>query len=251
METRRPIIGVTTTWMPGEKNRKTFPDGSFDYLKNQYSDWLAEFGGIAFPIPTYEKKHWDCLSTILRKIDGLLLSGGDDLAPDLIGQEEIEGAGVVFHRRRDELELELLRRWELMRKDAPILTICRGHQVLNAFYGGEIIQDFDACGVETIPQRHQTPEKGITLHEVEILPDRLLADILGEGRIRVNSSHHQAVKRVADIFTVSARADDGVIEACELKDKSRWLLSLQWHPEALFEDSSAKIFRAFVEACRG
>ncbi len=247
--TRPPIIGITASWAPFKKGRPFFPDSAFDYLKCEYYEPLARLGALPLIIPNLLPEQWPLLDTIARQMDGLLLSGGSDLAPDLFGQDELPASGCVVRRRRDELELELLRRWNLIRPHGPILAICRGHQVLNTLYGGSLFQDFDACGVETIPQGHRTPEKRRTYHDVEVLSGTLLSEVIGAGRHRVNSSHHQGIDRLADGFIVSARAEDGIIEAMEMEDRTRWLVSVQWHPEAMDNDESARIFAAFVAAC--
>jgi len=245
-----PLIGITSSWAPFERNRPVLPDGSFDYLKNEYSDSIARAGGASVIIPNFEKDGWGLLDHLINRLDGLLLSGGSDLAPDFFGENEISEAGCFIRRRRDELELELLRRWDSIRPDRPILAICRGHQVLNVYYGGTLIQDFAACGKATIPENHRTPDGHRTYHEIEVLGGTLLAEITGEGTIKVNSSHHQGTDRLGEGFIVSARAADGIIEAIELKEPKRWLLSVQWHPEALNDEASDRIFEAFVEACR-
>ena len=246
---RPPIIGIGASWAPTKIGRPAFPDACFDYLKCEYYEPIAKNGAIPLIIPNLEKEHWPLLDTIVRQIDGLLLSGGSDLAPDLFGQEEIAGSDCIIRRRRDEFELELLRRWDMIRPHGPILAICRGHQVLNAYYGGTLFQDFAICGIDTIPEGHRTPEKKRTYHSIDVVPGTLLADVIGAGDHMVNSSHHQGIDVLADGFEVSACAGDGVIEAMEHSCHARWLLSIQWHPEALDDEESARIFAAFVASC--
>ncbi len=243
-----PLIGVTASWTPFVEKRPVFPDGSFDYLKNDYTDSVADAGGIPIIIPNLERENWKLLDPLIRRLDGLLFSGGSDITPDLFGQEEIPGSNCIIRRRRDEFEMELMRRWDVIRPHGPILAICRGHQLLNIHNGGTLIQDFGACGVDVIPEGHRTPEKRRTYHEVGITKGGLLAEIMGEGRTRVNSSHHQAIDKLAENFRAVAFADDGIIEAIEPIEPGRWVLSIQWHPEALSDDASAGIFEAFVKA---
>ncbi len=244
-----PIIGVTASWTPPVENRPVFPDGSFDYLKNEYTDSVANAGGLPIIIPNFEREHWHYLDSLIRRLDGIFFSGGSDFAPDLFGQEAIPEADCVVRRRRDEFELELFRRWDMIRPKSPVLAICRGHQLLNIRYGGTLYQDFDACGIPTIEIGHRTAEKRRTYHDIEIESGTLLAEIVGKGNLEVNSSHHQAIDRLAENLKVTAWAEDGIIEAVEEISPQRWLLSVQWHPEALTDSASKAIFKAFVEAC--
>lgn len=244
-----PLIGVTASWTPFVENRPVFPDGSFDYLKNEYSDSLARAGGLPVIIPNFKRDDWHLIDSLIRRLDGLLLSGGSDFAPDLFGQEEIPGSDCIIRRRRDEFELELMKRWDLIRPRSPVFAICRGHQLINIHYGGTLFQDFETCGVKTIEIGHRTKEKRRTYHDIEVYKNTLLAGIVGAGKLHVNSSHHQGVDRIAGGFIATAKAEDGIIEAIEQPISERWLLSIQWHPEALTDEASAKIFAAFVEAC--
>jgi putative glutamine amidotransferase len=245
-----PLIGITASWAPFVEKRPVFPDASFDYLKNEYSDSIARAGGLPVIIPNFEKEHWSFIDPLIRRLDGLLLSGGSDFSPDLFGQEEIPEAKCVFRRRRDEFELELLQRWDAIRPKSPVMAICRGHQLVNIRYGGTLVQDFDACGVRTIEIGHRTPELQRTYHDVEICTNSILAGIVGTGKLHVNSSHHQAVDKLADGFRVTARAEDGVIEAIEETNPRRWLISVQWHPEALTDSASEVLFEEFIKACK-
>lgn len=247
---RYPSIGITVSWAPPKEGRAGFPDPGFDFIKNEYVEAVAESGGVPLLIPNLDRPHWALLDQMLPRLDGLLFSGGSDLAPDLFGQEENPEAGCNIRRRRDVFELELLRRWNMIRPDGPIFGICRGHQVLNVFYGGDLFQDFGAYGREVIPQGHLSPEKKRTHHKIDVKDGSMLEGIIGGGDHEVNSSHHQGIKILADDFLASAYAPDGIIEAFELREQSRWLMSVQWHPEAMFDTvESRKLFKAFIEAC--
>lgn len=246
---RTPLIGITASYAPPKENRPVFPDPEFDYLKCEYHEAIAKAGGIPIIIPNLPPENFGLLDELIRKLDGLLLSGGSDLAPKCFGQELNPSAKCVVHPRRDELELDLVRRWFMIRPKGPILAICRGHQVLNAALGGTLIQDFNACGIETIAVGHRTAEAKRTEHEVTVVPGTRLAEIIGEGEHRVNSSHHQGIDRLAEGYIVSARAEDGIIEAIEPEGREGWVISVQWHPEAMQDDlASMKIFKAFIEA---
>jgi putative glutamine amidotransferase len=189
----------------------------------------------------------------LAGIDGLMLTGGGDVAPSRYGEvahpsvEEAEAG-------RDEFETALV--LGARARKLPILAICRGVQVLNVACGGTLVQDIPSqiAGALThslqVPQ-HQPYELA---HEVWVDKDSLLAGLMRERLVdealEVNSRHHQAVKNVARGFVVTATAPDGVIEAIEDPD-ARFCLGVQWHPENFFRTGEFRaLFEGFVEAAQ-
>jgi putative glutamine amidotransferase len=175
-------------------------------------------------------------------VEGLLLSGGDDLDPALYGQEpapETERPDGP----RDRLESRLLR--EALQKDVPVLAICRGLQFMNVFHGGTLVQH------HTRQARHRvrTRDRSLAAHDVIVKPGTHLAGILGEGRCSVNSRHHQAADKIPYQLQVSARSPDGIVEALERKDKA-FVVAVQWHPEDQMERDARqrKLFEAFRDA---
>ncbi len=185
---------------------------------------------------------------LLDRLDGLLLTGGVDVAPELFDQPPHPRLRRV-DRRRDDFEIALIR--ETLERDLPIFAICRGIQVLNVAGGGTLIQDLpsEIAGGE----RHDCPEpRSRRVHRVDIDPDTRLHGILGEARISVNSFHHQAVDRLGSGFAASARCDeDGVIEGIEMPER-RFVVGVQWHPETFWDspDSFQSLFDAQADACR-
>lgn len=176
---------------------------------------------------------------------GLVLSGGIDVDPQLYGQRRHPETDYR-HPFRDPYELALLD--EALRRDMPVLAICRGHQLLNVFMGGKLIQHIpgDTHRAELEPPRRSA------WHEVELAAGSRLAAILGQGRILVNSRHHQGVapEMVASGLRVTALSPDGLVEAME-GEHHRWLVSVQWHPERPeMAGTMAPLFAAFVDACR-
>jgi len=147
---------------------------------------------------------------------GLLLTGGGDIDPPLFG-EPLSFNNLAIDREKDELELSLAK-W-FIRNEKPVFGICRGMQVINVALGGTLWQDLE----NQLGTLHED-----TAHDVLIAPESELHGMFG-GRLRVNSFHHQAVKRPADGVIVSARAGDGVIEAIE--HNSLPVFGVQWHPE--------------------
>ncbi len=173
-------------------------------------------------------------------LQGLIFPGGDDISPLYFGQEPLPGLGEV-DPGRDDLEIYLAR--EALRRDLPVLGICRGIQILNVAAGGTVIQDLGPG----IIQHDQKSPRCYPSHLVAIEAGSCLSSIIGEEVLPVNSFHHQAVGKIAPGFIEVARATDGVVEAME-SCGHRFALGLQWHPESLFHPSSAAIFRALVKA---
>ncbi len=178
----------------------------------------------------------------------MLLSGGADVDPALYGQKPHPKLRHV-DRRRDDFELALVR--EALRRDRPLLAICRGQQVLNVAMGGTLLQDIPSeLGVVA---DHDAPgERTSRPHAVEVLAHTRLRAILDRDELDVNSIHHQAVDRLGDGLEVSARSPvDGVIEGLEVPG-SRFVVAVQWHPESFWDqpDSFQRLFDAHAEACR-
>jgi putative glutamine amidotransferase len=176
-------------------------------------------------------------------VDGLLLSGGGDIAPDRYG--ETDDACELIDSDRDEVELRFAR--EALERDLPILGICRGFQVLNVAFGGKLVQDVPG---------HRPPatdREGVVHHHgVRARPGSRLGAALGDAAVTVNSRHHQAVtsETLAPGLAQTAQVD-GLIEAFEAEGR-KWVVGVQWHPERTAEVSSEAvgIFRAFVSAAR-
>ncbi len=180
----------------------------------------------------------------LNDLDGLLLSGGGDIAPDLYGQAAHPKLGRV-ERARDEFELALVT--AALVRGLPILGICRGAQALGVALGGELVQDIPSQ-VEGA-QTHQSDGKPPARHPVRIAENSLLAGITGSSAMLVNSYHHQANSRLGADLRPVAWSKDGVIEAVELPG-SGFVLGVQWHPERMWRRAprQTKLFLAFVSA---
>ncbi len=179
----------------------------------------------------------------LNGFEGLVLTGGPDVDPVLYGETR-EAETDQPDRERDAVEASLLE--EALTRDLPVLAICRGLQILNVCQGGTLIQHLHP------PQRHQRTDGGRDqpVHEVAIEKGTLLAQIAGTDTWRVNSRHHQAVRRVAGSLRVSAfDSQDGIVEALEHPER-RFVLAVQWHPEdqALVDPRQLEIFRSFGAA---
>jgi gamma-glutamyl-gamma-aminobutyrate hydrolase PuuD len=189
---------------------------------------------------------------VIGSIDGLLLTGGEDVAPARYG-EEPHPSVVDVDTARDEFEIALI--GEARRRSLPIFAICRGIQMLNVACGGTLVQDI-ASEVAGALEHSWTvpPHKPYDLaHEVWVDKDTLLARLIRErlsdtDACEANSRHHQAVKQIAPGFRVSATAPDGVIEAIE-DPAARFCLGVQWHPENFWRTGEFRpLFEGFLEA---
>jgi putative glutamine amidotransferase len=187
----------------------------------------------------------------LAGIGGLMLTGGDDVAPSRYG-ETPHATVVEAEPGRDEFEIALIT--AARARNLPIFAICRGVQVLNVACGGTLVQDIptEIAGAlaHSLPAPQHQPYD--LAHEVWVDKDSLLATLLRERlvdeSIEVNSRHHQSVKNVTKGFVASATAPDGVIEAIE-DPKARFCLGVQWHPENFFRTGEFRaLFEGFLEA---
>lgn len=190
----------------------------------------------------------------LKGIDGLLLTGGGDIEPHHYG-EAPSPLLTDIEPERDRFELALVR--EARKRDLPIFAICRGIQVLNVAFGGTLIQDIPT---ETSgPQEHNLkvpPNQPFSrAHEIWVDKDSILSELMKErlvdaDTVDVNSRHHQAVKKVADGFKVTATAPDGVVEAIE-DPTARFCMGVQWHPENFWRTGEFRpLFEGFLNAAQ-
>jgi putative glutamine amidotransferase len=187
----------------------------------------------------------------LSGVDGLMLTGGDDVAPSEYG-EAAHAAVVKAEHGRDAFEVGLV--VAARARQLPIFAICRGVQVLNVACGGTLVQDIPSQITGALTHSLPVPpnEAYSLAHEVWVDKDSLLSKLMRERLVdealEVNSRHHQSVKDVAPGFTVSATAPDGVVEAIE-DSRARFCLGVQWHPENFFRTGEFRaLFEGFLEA---
>lgn len=232
----KPRIAITTG--PEEEG------GVYTRLRTDYLRAIDKAGGIPFVVSSIQPND---VPSILEGCDGILLSGGPDVDPEHFGEEAHENLGSVV-RERDTYELALAR--EAVRRDVPLLAICRGLQVLNVALGGGLVQDIPSSLNTPLNHAHQGPRTDL-VHEVEIEATSRLGALLGSKATEVNSFHHQSIGRVAPGLAVSARSPrDGVIEAAEAPDR-RYAIGVQWHPENFWrEHRFDRLFSSFTDAAR-
>lgn len=240
----RPLIGITCDSGDAEESTSS--------LSNAYALRIWEAGGLPLLIPILPQTVY--AAELVSKLDGLLLTGGGDPAPILMGEEPQPGNGrVTWHR--DTLEFALLKLF--LASDKPILGICRGCQMLNVAAGGSIWQDA-ALRPEATLQHRQTHDHRFPAHSVQVNPESRFARHIpppypqpGGGSsdhlLMVNSSHHQFLKEIAPGYAAGATAPDRVVEAVE--DASHvFRIGVQWHPEKMEDPLQHRLFAAFVTA---
>lgn len=220
-----------------------------DYQRNSYwmvpgyMEGIAQTGGLPVMLPVTGDK--ETIRQIADSFDGFLFTGGHDVYPALYGEEPIPECGECSEER-DWMEFLLLQ--EILKRDKPLLGICRGIQFLNAALGGTLYQDLP-CQRPSEVEHHMSPPYDVPIHQVVIELGSPLYELLGMETLDVNSYHHQAVKELSPQLRVMARATDGLVEAVYIPEK-RFVWAVQWHPEFSLhtEDSSRRIFEAFVRA---
>ncbi len=215
------------------------------YMQNKYTQCLKNAGAavkILEPIPGSA-----AIAQYLAECDGFLFPGGADIAPNLYGQEPQPGCGEP-NPVRDQFEFPLLN--AVLEADRSVLCICRGMQLLNVVRGGSLLQD-----IKPIQQYNHADffHRAKFTHPVELEKGSMIASVFGTRTIQVNSLHHQAVDRLGDGLTATARSPEGFIEAIEFADRKGFALGVQWHPEhmAAKDPSQQLIFERFVSACKG
>ena len=228
------VIGISSYARDGEPPAFTLPCG--------YVDGVRMAGATPLLLPPGEPQP----GRLLDLVDGLILAGGGDIAPEAYGGEPHETIYSVSEER-DQFEFTLARA-VLARLDVPLLCICRGMQVLNVVCGGTLHVH--------VPERfgdqvaHRLPPRLTSRHPVRIAADARLAQILGVTSVEACSWHHQALDRVGDGLRCVAWAEDGVIEAVE-HAAHPWCIGVQWHPEMQLDQNPQRgLFAALVAAAK-
>ncbi len=237
----RPLIGVSTyrqvtSWWSWERDAALVPGA--------YLDMVVAAGGQPVLIPPSAPSDVvadaaTLLDGLVGVLDGLVLIGGGDVGAGRYGQVPDPRNGGSSDRR-DALEIDLLE--AALRRDLPILAICRGLQVLNVTLGGDLVQQLpDVLG----STGHQPRPGAFGPVSIITRAGSSVRRVLGE-RVDVLCSHHQAVGELGRGLVVTATSEDGIIEAVELPDQ-RFVVGVQWHPE---ESGDSRLFAALMAAAR-
>ncbi len=229
----KPVIGVIPLWDEDKDSIWMLPG---------YMDGISEAGGLPIILPFTAEA--ETLEQLVTLCDGFLLTGGQDVSPEIYGETPWNDT-VGCCRKRDDMEAIILK--QAIEQDKPLLGICRGIQFINAYLGGSLYQDLPSQHPSDV-QHHQHAPYDVPAHEVTVLADTPLYDCLETHSLPVNSYHHQAIKEVAGGLKTMAISKDGLVEGLYMPGH-RFLWGLQWHPEfSRKTPASQKIFRAFVAA---
>ena len=233
----KPLIGITTNQGANSYGQPNV------YLMQSYIKAVMQAGGVPVLIPSLiAEDGWDSL---FSRLDGILFSGGGDIALEHFAggpHPRIDDVDPA----RDSVELKMLQ--AAASDGKPFLGICRGCQVLNVALGGTLYTHLPDQLLNALDHSYPGDLRTVLVHQVKIEEGTHIADILGEPIVRVNSHHHQGLKDIAPSLRVAGHAPDGLVEAIELPDHP-FALAVQWHPEWLTDQASTRnLFSRFVEA---
>ena len=239
---KRPKIGIT---MRLELDTRRF------YLGRDYSEAVERCGGVPLHLSLIPKA--DYITAALDGLDGILLPGcNTDIDPFYYGEEPHHKLGMVIPEKDQTDQLVLA---EVEKRNLPLFAICYGMQALNVSRGGTLMQDIESQMPKSIKHEQGMPQTRNS-HTLEIANGSILSSLnsvrTAKRAIRVNSSHHQAIKKVGKNLKAVAWASDGIIECVQDSRKNRFAFGVQWHPEitAEFDLVSTEIFELFVEKSR-
>jgi putative glutamine amidotransferase len=233
----KPLIGITM-------NLEVQPARSMNILDQDYGKAVAQAGGIPMPVLGIEGS----IPDLIKRLDGFIFTGGDDIAPRVYKEKPLAAARMtIAPDGRTRFEIEFFK--TALKAKKPVLAICYGAQLVNVALGGTLYQDIELQVPH--PIKHRPARVGEKVfHDVDILESTLLSRIMGASRIRVRSAHHQSVKNPGRGLHLSAVSHDRVIEALEPRT-SQFLIAVQWHPEKTPNDRyTRKLFAALVNASK-
>ncbi len=234
---KKPLIGVLPLYDKGKESYWMLPG----YMKG-----IEEAGGIPIMLPL--TSDLEVILTIANTFDGFLFTGGHDINPEAYG-EQVEAACGELSDERDIMETLLFK--QVIELDKPVFGICRGLQLFNVLLGGTLYQDLPTQRRTGNKVEHkQEPPYTKPVHSVYIEEGNQLYKMINTDSLKVNSYHHQGIKKLSEHLLAVAIAEDGLIEAVIMPEK-KFILAVQWHPEFTYktDDYSFKLFVEFVRAC--
>lgn len=233
---KKPLIGIVPLYDSIKMSLWMYPG---------YTEGITAAGGI--PVILSMLSDPEEIEEIADRLDGFLFTGGQDVDPDCYGQPLLTFCNEIYPPR-DTMERLLLN--AVIRRNKPILGVCRGLQFINAVLGGSLYQDITEQMDRESPILHDQPTNfENAVHQVSIERDSRLYDIMGMEKVRVNSMHHQGIDHLSPKLFATARSEDGLIEAIEMHELT-FGLAVQWHPEFLWrkDEKTLNLFKAFVDA---
>ncbi|MDX1377808.1 MAG: gamma-glutamyl-gamma-aminobutyrate hydrolase family protein [Anaerolineales bacterium] len=233
----KPLIGIST-------NQSKNPDGHPTVMLMQsYINAVTQAGGVPVLIPSMI--HDDGWDVLYARLDGILFSGGGDIAiQHFSGQAHPRIYDVDL--QRDSVELKMLQ--SAAGDGKPFLGICRGAQLINVGLGGTLYTHLTDQFPSALDHAYPTNLRTILVHEVRLEEGTHIAEVMGEPILKVNSLHHQGLQDIAPSLRITGRAPDGLVESVELPDHP-FGMGVQWHPEWLTDqEPTRKLFIKFIEA---
>jgi putative glutamine amidotransferase len=240
----KPLIGITM-------NVEVRPARTVNILDQDYGRAVAQAGGIPVPILGLDES----IPDLVKRLDGFLFTGGDDLHPSFYKEKPLPGARIKLSPDvRTRFDMKLFK--AAAKEKKPVLAICYGAQLVNVALGGSLYQDISLQIRKSIKHGPAKPAEKV-FHTVNIFEGTTICHIMGDCRItgdcsiKVRSSHHQSVKNPGKGLRLSAVSPDGVFEALESRSKNNFLIAVQWHPEKTINDRyTKKLFEAFIGASK-
>jgi putative glutamine amidotransferase len=241
-----PLIGITADLSGVLVNGTDPAQEPTPFLPQRYCRAIQEVGGIPLILPPIASQ--SALRRVLQRLDGVVVSGGNfDIHPSYYGEKPIRALGAI-KKERTEFELELV---DLaLNQDRPLLGVCGGAQAINVALGGSLYQDI-ATQLPNATKHEQGGKRDHGGHPIIIHSGTQLRQIVQRQTLEVNTTHHQAVRKVGRGLVINATAEDGVIEGLESSSHS-FVLGVQWHPEILArkDPSQRRIFASFISASK-
>ncbi len=244
-------IGVSACFFHPDPKRPLFKGKRLLYMEQELGLWCLAHKAIPFLIPETPKPSKLAVKDLVRELDGLLLQGGSDVAPESYGETPLH-ADWKGDKHRDNYEIALVN--EFRRQKKPILGICRGAQLLNVAMGGSLYQDIPTQTKTKINHRNWDIYEE-NHHKVQFSEGSLLTKLLKKREATVNSIHHQAIKKLGkDLIVEATCIDVGLVEAVRHKGKL-FIYALQWHPEFHFVNQErflncSPLFEYFLKEVR-
>ena len=243
----KPLIGITCNSFLSDKWGFSAEIGvqeqDWQILANDYINSVRNAGGEAVILSAdYDTER---IHSLLDRLDGVIISGGHDICPDLYGERAGANLGCLTPMR-DRFEIELAH-YALHHTSKPIFGICRGMQIMNVAMGGTLYQDLRSSGFEE--HSISSYPRNYASHSVKLKEGCFLAKLYKSTNIEVNSLHHQGVRDLASCFETLGKSEDNLIEAVSIPEK-RFAAAVQWHPEMMYDnEQQQRLFTSFVEAC--
>jgi len=235
----KPLIGLTSSRIPNQDGFPTFA------VNETYSRSISTAGGIPILIPL-DLSESD-LDVLLDRVDGIVFTGGYDIDPRKYGGQSHPKV-MQIDQARDETEIYLVK--IMVERGMPMLGICRGLQVINVAMGGSLYEHLLQQFPGSIEHDNHDKPRDYLSHLVRVEKNTLLAQILTNNQVQVNSLHHQGVRKPGNHLHPTAYSPDGLVEAFELPGAA-FGLAVQWHPEELQDhEAQRRLFQAFVQSCQ-